>query len=100
VLHDQKQATRRLDDFVELNNVRVPHYLQDVNFAAHSLHIVHLANFIFFQNLNGHLLVREKMDALLHLSERSLAQSLRHAVTSNHEGLPSSRFKLDLRLVR
>ena len=33
ILHDQEQLLARLDNLIELHDVRVPHYLQDVNLA-------------------------------------------------------------------
>ena len=55
VLHDEEEASWRLDDLVQLDDMRVAHYLQDVNLAADSLHIVHISYFVFLENFDSHL---------------------------------------------
>ena len=42
ILHNQEKILGSLDDLVELDDVRVPHSLQDVDLPRHSLHVGHV----------------------------------------------------------
>lgn len=95
VLHDQKQALGRLDDFVQLNDAGVPHDLQDVDFSLDSLDVVDVLDLPFVQNLDRHFLPGENVKTLLHFSEGALAECLFDLIVSNH--LDSA---LDLQLLR
>ena len=48
VLHDEEQLPGGFDDFVQLNDVRVTHYLEDVDFTRDSLHIALVLNLVLF----------------------------------------------------
>ena len=50
--HDQEQLPRRLNNLVQLHDVRMPHYLQDLNFAHHSRNVCLLLDFVLFQYFN------------------------------------------------
>lgn len=52
VFHNQKQPTGSFDDFVKLNNVRMPNYFQNVDLPRHAFDVVHISYFVFFQDLN------------------------------------------------
>ena len=55
ILHDEKKLARGFYNFVQLDHVRVPHYLQNVNFSCNSLHIALVFDFVFFQDFYCHL---------------------------------------------
>ena len=55
MLHDQKELVRRLNDLIELYDVRMPYYLQDVKFSADSLYIIDIGYLAFLKNFNGDL---------------------------------------------
>lgn len=56
VLHNQEQLLGRLDDFKQLDNVRVSDHLQDLNFASHALHVCVFGDLSLFKNFDGYLL--------------------------------------------
>ena len=82
VLHDEVQLLGRLDDLVELDDVRVADHLQDLDLAGHALHVRHLADAVLLEDLHGHLLARQLVRAQLDLSERALADALACACMS------------------
>ena len=65
VLHDQVELLVRLDDlragegaapyFVELHELRVPNYFEDVDFARDALHVRHVRDFVLLEDLDGDL---------------------------------------------
>lgn len=83
VLHDEEESVFRLDDFVELNNVGVPHDTQDVDLASHALDIVNVVDLPFVQDFDGHFLARENVVSLLHFTESALAKGLFDLVISD-----------------
>ena len=48
VLHDQKKLFGGFDDFVKLNDIRVSHLLQNVDFSGDSFNISDVIDFTFF----------------------------------------------------
>ena len=47
VLHDQVELLRGLNDLIELDDVRVPDHLQNMDLSRHSFHVVHVLNLVF-----------------------------------------------------
>ena len=54
-LHDQKQLLRRLDDLEQLDDVRVPDQLEDVDFARDALYVSISSDFALFEDFDRHL---------------------------------------------
>jgi len=54
VLHDEEQLARSLDNFIQLNNIGVPHYFQNVDFSCHSFDVALVLDLVFFENFDGH----------------------------------------------
>ena len=76
VLHDEKELLGRFDDLIQLDDVRVPNQLQNVNLSADALNICHIKNLVLFQDLDCYHFscgfVRRQFD----LAESALPQSL------------------------
>lgn len=63
VLHDQVQLPSRLYDLVELNDVRMPNQLEDMNLSRNAFYISHLYDTFFLQDLHSHALASEDVSA-------------------------------------
>lgn len=72
MFHYDEQTSGGLYDFVHLNNVRVTDNFQDMELATDTLDVGYFGNFVFFKNLDCDLLLSEKMDSFLYLSEGAL----------------------------
>ena len=59
VFHDEEQAARRFDYLVKLDDVRMAHYFEDMDFAGNPLHIIHICYLVFLQNFNSNLYTQE-----------------------------------------
>jgi len=55
ILHDQKQLVWRLNSFVQLYNVRMPNYFQNMDLPTDSLNIIHIRNFALVEDFYRHL---------------------------------------------
>ncbi len=98
MLHDHKKASGGLDDFIKLDDVRVAHNLQNVDFTADALHVVNVCDFAFFQNLNCNLLIRKNMNSFLHFAKCPLAKRFSDSITPYHNSFDPFRVR-DFRLV-
>jgi hypothetical protein len=56
ILHDHKQLFFGLDDFIELDDVRMAYFLQDFDFTSNSLDILLIVNFVLLKNFDGDLI--------------------------------------------
>ena len=74
VLHDQIELFGGLDDLVELNDVRVPNQLQDVDFSCHSLDVSDLRNLVLLQDFDRDFFPSENVDTQLDFTEGSLSK--------------------------
>ena len=83
MLHDQVEPFLCLNDLVELDNVRMPYYLEDMNLSCDSFYITDISNFPLLQNLDRHLLLSVHMHPLLYLPECTLSQCLNKPIVSN-----------------
>ena len=61
VLHDEEQLLRRLDNFVKLDDMRVPQLFEDLNFLGDPLDVSLLVNLLLFEDFDGDLLYRRKL---------------------------------------
>lgn len=84
MLHDEKQSVLGLDDFVELNDVRMLDYFQNVNLARNSFDVIDIVDLPLVENLDGDALARVHMDTLLHLAKRALSKRLLYLVVAYH----------------
>lgn len=55
-LHYHIELFLGLDDFIKLDDVRVPHLFQNFDFSGNSLYVLLVVNLVFLQYLDGHLL--------------------------------------------
>lgn len=76
VLHDQEEVLGRLDNLVELDEVRVADQFEDVDLAGDTFDVRYVHDLLLLQHLHCHLLARPLVDRQLHLPERPLAQRL------------------------
>ena len=56
ILHYEEKLAVSLNDFVELDDVGVPHYLKDLYLSSNTLNITFIRNFVFLEDLYCHLL--------------------------------------------
>ena len=56
ILHHHVELFLGLDDFVQLDHVWMPDFLQDLDFSCNPLYIFLIMNFVLLQDLDGHLL--------------------------------------------
>lgn len=71
ILHNQVQLPLCLNDFEQLNNVRVPDQFQKLNLSGNSLYVSNLVDAILFEELDGNALASEDVTPKLHLPKRS-----------------------------
>lgn len=83
MLHYQVKFRLGLDDFVELDDVRMPDDLEDVNLSGDPLDIIDVLDLCLLKYLDGHLLPRVDMDALLDFAEGPLSKCPFELVVSN-----------------
>ena len=55
VLHDQVELLGCLDDLIELDDVRVPDQLQNVDLPSHTFYVRHIRDAVLLQDLDCHL---------------------------------------------
>lgn len=73
VLHDQVELLGRLDDLVQLDDVRVPDLLENVDLPGDSLDIRRICNTVLLQNLDANLLTRQRMSPKFDFTKSTLA---------------------------
>lgn len=76
IFHDKIQLFLSLDNLIELNDLWMPHDLEDVNLAGHSLNVSDVADLALLKDFNCYLLLGEGVRAQLHLTESALAYGL------------------------
>ena len=74
VLHHKVELLLRLDDFIQLHNVRVSHDLENVDLPGHALNVAHISDFVFFEDFDCHFLPGEGVRPNFDLSKGSLAK--------------------------
>jgi hypothetical protein len=72
ILHDEEQLARSFDNFVQLDNVRVPHDFQNVDFPCNSLDIALVFDFVFFKYFDSNLFACDQVGSQPDFSEGAL----------------------------
>ena len=52
VLHDHVKFFFGFDDFIKLNDIRMPDFFQDFDFSCNSFDILLIMNFVFLKDFN------------------------------------------------
>lgn len=73
-LHDQEEVLGGLNDLVELDEVGVPHQLQNVDLPRHPLDIGDICDLFLLQHFDGDFFVGGLVDGQLDLPESALSQ--------------------------
>ena len=55
MLHDHEQFFLGLDDLIELDNVRMSDFLEDLDLSCDSLNILLVVDLFFLKNLDSYL---------------------------------------------
>ena len=76
ILHDQIQLCLSLDDFIQLDDVRVPHLLQNLDLARDASDILPIFNASFFQYFDCNLFLGQNVLSQFNFSESSFAERL------------------------
>ena len=82
-LHHQVQVSFRLNDFVDLNNVRVVHLFQNFDFSRDAFNVFLVFDFGLFQNFDCDLLARQDVRAEPDFAEGALTQGLPEDVVAD-----------------
>ena len=91
VLHDHVQFLLRFDDFVQLNHVRVPNLLKNLDFPRDTLNVFLIVDLVLLEDFNGNLcqLVQRRATYLftcqgvlaeLHLAKGSLSKMFAYEI--------------------
>jgi hypothetical protein len=83
VLHDQVQLSRRLNDFVQLDDVRMPDELEYVDLSCNPLHVCNLHDALLLKHLHSNSFASEDVSSELHLAKCSLTDSLHEDIVAN-----------------
>ena len=76
VFHDQVKLLWRLDDLIQLDDIRVADHLENMDFTSDPLYIVHVLYLIFLQNFDSDSFIGQFVNAELDFSERALSNCL------------------------
>ena len=83
VFGDQVELTRSLDNFIQLDDVRVPSQLEDLDLSGHTLNVHVFDNFVLFKDLYSHFFSCQVVRAEPDFAESSLANSLANQIVTN-----------------
>jgi len=83
VFGDQVELTRSLDNFIQLDDVRVPGQLEDLDLPSHALDVYIFDNFVLFKDLHGHFFSCQVVCAKPDFAKSSLADSLANQIVAN-----------------
>lgn len=83
VFHDQIKFLLCFNDFVELHNLRMSDYLQNMDFSSHPFHICDVHNLSLLEDFNGNFFISENVRSQLDFSEGSLSNRLSQYVLTN-----------------
>jgi len=100
-LHDQEQLPRRLNNLVQLHNIRVSDNLKYLYLPHDSGNVGLLLDFVFFKYFDCYFFMRQCMSAESDFSKSSLSNSLpyKHIRIKNHTTYPLSSFRYVCRLI-
>lgn len=73
ILQDQKYPRVCLNDFINVNDVRVTSCLHDLYLSQNPILIVLVLNGLFFNYFNGNLLIRRSVDSFLNFTKSSFS---------------------------
>ena len=74
ILHHEVELLLRFNDFIQLHNMRVSHYLENVDLPSHALNIANISDFVFFEDFDCYFLSGEGVRSNFDLSKGSLAK--------------------------
>lgn len=74
ILHHEVELLLRLDDFIQLHDVRMSYNLENVDLPGHALNVAHISDFVFFEDFYCHFLPGEGVRPNFDLSKGSLAK--------------------------
>ena len=83
VFCDQVELARGLDDFIQLDDVRVSGQLEDLDLPSHALDVHIFDNFVLFKDLHGHFFSCQIVCTKPDFAESSLADSLANQIMAN-----------------
>ena len=110
ILHNHVELFFSLNNFIELNDIWMPNFLEDLDFPSNSFNIFLIMDFIFLKNLYSnlrcqnhgtYLFISQSVLAKFHLSKGTLAKMftyiisllwLTHDIVSNRNGCLSLIF--------
>jgi len=73
VFHDEVEFLLSLDDFIELNDLRMTDDLEDVNLSGDTFHIGNVADLRLLEDFDGHFLACRDMCAQFDLAKSALS---------------------------
>ena len=76
MFHDQVEFSLGFDNLIELDNIRMPYLFKNLNLPRNPVNIRLVLDFIFFQYLDGHFFICDRLDAELDLTKGTLTQCL------------------------
>ena len=76
MLHNKIELALSLDDLVELYDPGVANLLENFDLAGNAVNVHLILNLVFFENLDSHLLLRNRLNAQLHLSKCTFSEGL------------------------
>ena len=82
-LHHKVQVPFRLDDFVDLDNVRVVHLFQDFDFSRDAFNVFLVFDFGLFQNFDCDLFACQDVRAEPDFAEGALTQGFPEDVVAD-----------------
>lgn len=62
ILHHKEQIFRRLDDLIQLDEIRMPDQFEDMYLSGNTLDVRYIDYFLLFQHLNCYFLTRPLVD--------------------------------------
>ena len=69
VLHDQEQLLRRFNNFIQLHDVRMSHYLENVNLSHDPGNVCLVFDFVFFEDFDCDFLLGQLVGSLSDFTE-------------------------------
>ena len=83
VFHDEEKTILGFNNLVKLDYVWMAHNSKDVDLSGHALNIINVVDLPLVQYLDGHLLSRKDVEALLYLAERALPKCLLYLIVAD-----------------
>lgn len=80
VLHYEKELPVCFNDLIELDDVWVSNYLQNLDLSRHALNVCLVRDLVLLQNFDGHALPCQGVSPQSHFPKRPLAERLPHDI--------------------